>query len=108
MSCSGQCSGCAFVVGAAAFEEIENRMTGALTAMGAHPFYCHDTLKWRMPAGKAGVTKDQPAVMRAKLLQITLPGKEPRVCAGWKSAIRELAAKGWFRGDSAPLRRSIA
>lgn len=108
MSCSGQCSGCAFKVGAAAFEEIENRMTGAISAMAANPFYCHETLKWQGPADKTGVARETPAVMREKLLKITLPGKEPRACAGWKAAVAELAVKGWFQGQSAPLRRSIA
>lgn len=108
MSCPGQCDGCAFRPGTAANLEIDNRLKGALTAMAANAFYCHDTLNWKLPVREAVVPRGRPEVMRAALVSITLPGMKPRVCAGWKAAVRELASKGWFRGEAAGVRRHIA
>lgn len=106
-NCS-QCSGCAFKPGADANLEVDNHLKGFLTVLSGTPFFCHDTLKWQVDQADARILRRSGPQMRADLLAITVPGKGPKVCAGWKAAVAELAAKGWFRGDNGHTRRVLA
>jgi hypothetical protein len=75
------CAECAFRKGCPTWHEPHNRVISQIAAAGPVPFLCHSGMDWESPL--------------ADLLpahRLILPGRKPRVCAGWKQAVR---ARKW-------------
>lgn len=99
MNCTTSCHGCAFSPGAAANKEPNNLLKGILCAMGAVPFYCHESLvNWRETS--AQTVQDLKAAVK--------PGERLQVCAGWRAEVAKLHQVGWFKGEEGQLRRELA
>ncbi len=127
MTCSEQCHGCAFKPGATAHQESNNRLKGAIAAIGGIPFHCHEKLGWTpdkngYPFREGALTlatanllaapkliHDSPD-LAAALSDCTRTGLPPStfeddraligkrpMCEGWKAGVAMLARQGWFR-----------
>lgn len=89
MNPNNPCAGCAFNPGAAANLEPNNRVRSEICALAGLPFMCHHGLQWDKPLGiYRGIAFDTAGS--------TIPA---RVCAGWKSRVRELNLLGYFRNN---------
>lgn len=94
-----KCESCAFRrnTGNGAASEVNNRLKGEICALSGVPFSCHHApdgreLNWR------GSSVD---------FFKSLTGRgDLRVCAGWKQAVRRLAARGYFKTNRI-IRRGI-
>lgn len=127
MSCDTQCHGCAFKPGATAHQESNNRLKGAIAAIGGIPFHCHEKLGWTpekdgYPGGQGAIERacedlraapklihDSPDLAEA-FADCTPNGLPPEIfadarkllgkrpmCGGWRAAVADLARQGWFR-----------
>jgi hypothetical protein len=72
------CSECAFRRGCETWGEPINRVVSQIAAAGPIPFLCHAGMDWESPLAD---------ILPAH--RLILPGSRPRVCAGWKQAVRE-------------------
>ena len=70
------CAGCAFRKGCETWYEPRNRVISAISAAGPLPFACHENLDWRDP------------VSHFLPLQLIAREGRPRMCEGWKAAVR--------------------
>ena len=72
------CSHCAFRKDCETWHEPENRVTSQICAAGPIPFLCHASLDWTSPLARV-----------LPVNRLVVPGQPPRVCAGWKQAVRD-------------------
>jgi hypothetical protein len=95
------CSTCAFRPGSVTREEEpQNRLRGELCALGGTVFYCHH--------GRDGAVRDLGSSdYRTQARRALVQAGETVICQGWRSAVRELAAEGYFK-ESPKAKRAFA
>lgn len=91
---SNPCDSCAFHPGAAAHNELYNRLRGEICAITGVPFWCHH--------GKDGTdyTNSSKFVSRSEIR-----ARGMRVCEGWKAEVRKHVAAGSDRWHRRLIRR---
>lgn len=93
------CDTCAFRPGSVTHDaEPHNRLRGELCALGAIPFYCHH--------GVDGVVRDLKDVT-PDVRRLAVQTGYMVICQGWRRAVKELAAEGYFK-DSPRVKRAYA
>jgi hypothetical protein len=95
------CDTCAFRPGSVTHDrEPQNSLRGELCALGAIPFYCHH--------GRDGQVRDLGSPpMKARARRVLVQAGETVICQGWRRAVAELAATGYFK-DSPRVKRAYA
>jgi hypothetical protein len=92
------CETCAFKPGSVTHDaEPQNHLRGELCAQGGIPFYCHHDRAGEVQDLRELKMSTREAVQAGKVV----------ICQGWRRAVRELAAAGYFK-DSPKLKRTYA
>jgi hypothetical protein len=89
MPCDKACDGCALTKGAAANCEPNNYLKAMIAVLGPIPFYCHEPLDW-----EEEMTLHLPPRLLKSMGQL-------KPCAGWQREVKELAATGYYKENSA-------
>lgn len=98
---SNPCDTCAFKPGTVTHdEEPWNHLQGLIALLGPMPFYCHYLADGKDHHADKSIPRHNMSGAMFRQLGF-------RVCAGWKQAVKELAAAGYFK-DSPKMTKVYA